>query len=96
MQDWAGLYVGAQALAAVFAMSVFAFVSGLGPLNPRMSKNALGLSWPEAGESKKNDANMNGWTFLLKDLFGVNWSRFVILAFENRPKPSLGICSRVE
>ncbi|CAJ1443247.1 unnamed protein product [Effrenium voratum] len=52
--DWAGLYVGAQALAAVFAMSVFAFVSGLGPLNPRMSKNALGLSWPEAGESNKN------------------------------------------
>ncbi|CAJ1352901.1 unnamed protein product [Effrenium voratum] len=47
-EDWAGLYVGAQALAAVFAMSVFAFVSGLGPLNPRMSKNALGLSWPEA------------------------------------------------
>ncbi|CAJ1399548.1 unnamed protein product [Effrenium voratum] len=47
-EGWAGLYVGAQMLAAVFAMSVFAFVSGLGPLNPRVAKSALGLSWPEA------------------------------------------------
>lgn len=46
--DVAGLYIGGQALAAVLAMSVFAFVSGFGPLNPWMAKRALKLSWPEA------------------------------------------------
>ncbi|CAK9071653.1 Aquaporin-4 (AQP-4) (Mercurial-insensitive water channel) (MIWC) (WCH4), partial [Durusdinium trenchii] len=41
-------YVRGQVLAAIFAMSVFAFVSGLGPLNPWMAKKAFKLSWREA------------------------------------------------
>jgi len=47
-EDIYGRYLAGQALAAVFAMSVFAFVSGLGPLNPWMAKRALQLSFPEA------------------------------------------------
>lgn len=43
-----GRYLAGQFLAAVFAMSVFAFVSGLGPLNPWMARAAFGLSFPEA------------------------------------------------
>ncbi|CAE7358165.1 Aqp8 [Symbiodinium natans] len=46
--DVAGLYIGGQFVAAMLAMSVFAFVSGLGPLNPWVAKRALSLSWPEA------------------------------------------------
>ncbi|CAE7246668.1 unnamed protein product [Symbiodinium natans] len=46
--DVVGLYIAGQFLAAVLAMSVFAFVSGLGPLNPWLAKRALNLSWPEA------------------------------------------------
>lgn len=41
-------YIGGQCLAAIFAMSVFAFVSGLGPLNPYVARSAMELSWPEA------------------------------------------------
>mmetsp|Transcript_63520 Transcript_63520/g.149171 ORF Transcript_63520/g.149171 Transcript_63520/m.149171 type:complete len:330 (-) Transcript_63520:218-1207(-) len=46
--DVAGLYIGGQFVAAMLAMSVFAFVSGAGPLNPWIAKKAMGLSWPEA------------------------------------------------
>ena len=41
-------YIGGQCLAGVFAMSVFSFVSGVGPLNPFVARKALELSWPEA------------------------------------------------
>ena len=41
-------YIRGQILAAIFAMSVFAFVSGFGPLNPWVAKKAFKLSWPEA------------------------------------------------
>ncbi|OLQ11671.1 hypothetical protein AK812_SmicGene4559 [Symbiodinium microadriaticum] len=47
-KDVVGLYIGGQFVAALLAMSVFAFVSGLGPLNPWLAKKALNLSWPEA------------------------------------------------
>ncbi|CAE7663450.1 AQP4 [Symbiodinium pilosum] len=47
-KDVAGLYIAGQFVAAILAMSVFAFVSGLGPLNPWIAKRALKLSWPEA------------------------------------------------
>ncbi|CAE7518157.1 unnamed protein product [Symbiodinium microadriaticum] len=46
--DVVGLYIAGQFTAAILAMSVFAFVSGLGPLNPYVAKKALNLSWPEA------------------------------------------------
>ncbi|CAE7249425.1 TIP3-2, partial [Symbiodinium pilosum] len=46
-KDVAGLYIAGQFVAAILAMSVFAFVSGLGPLNPFIAKKALQLSWPE-------------------------------------------------
>jgi Major intrinsic protein len=42
------IYVLAQLTAAILACCVFAFVSGLGPLNPYTSTSELGLSWPEA------------------------------------------------
>ena len=41
-------YLAGECLAALFAMSVFAFVSGLGPLNPWMARRALNLSIPES------------------------------------------------
>mmetsp|Transcript_74340 Transcript_74340/g.174427 ORF Transcript_74340/g.174427 Transcript_74340/m.174427 type:complete len:334 (+) Transcript_74340:68-1069(+) len=47
-KDVVGLYIGGQFVAALLAMSVFAFVSGLGPLNPWLARRALNLSWPEA------------------------------------------------
>ena len=47
-EDICRRYLAGQCLAALFAMSVFAFVSGLGPLNPWMAKRALQLSFPEA------------------------------------------------
>ena len=43
-----GRYIAGECLAALFAMSVFAFVSGLGPLNPWMARRALDLSIPES------------------------------------------------
>ena len=46
--DVVGLYIAGQFTAAILAMSVFAFVSGLGPLNPFIARKALQLSWPEA------------------------------------------------
>ena len=46
--DIVGRYLGGEFLAALFSMSVFAFVSGLGPLNPWMAKRAFHLSFPEA------------------------------------------------
>mmetsp|Transcript_112626 Transcript_112626/g.157962 ORF Transcript_112626/g.157962 Transcript_112626/m.157962 type:complete len:334 (+) Transcript_112626:74-1075(+) len=46
--DVVGLYIAGQFTAAILAMSVFAFVSGLGPLNPFIARKALNLSWPEA------------------------------------------------
>ncbi|CAE7394802.1 AQP8 [Symbiodinium sp. CCMP2592] len=46
--DVVGLYIAGQFTAAILAMSVFAFVSGLGPLNPFIARKALKLSWPEA------------------------------------------------
>jgi len=42
------IYVLAQLAAAVAACSVFAFVSGFGPLNIYTSRKALGLSIPES------------------------------------------------
>jgi len=47
-RDVAHLYILGQFTAALLAMSVFAFVSGLGPLNPFLAKKALDLSFPEA------------------------------------------------
>lgn len=38
----------AELLAAVLSCSIFAFVSGLGPLNPFSSFHDLNLTWPEA------------------------------------------------
>jgi hypothetical protein len=42
------IYILAQLTAAILACSVFAFVSGLGPLNPYTAVRATGVSWPEA------------------------------------------------
>eukprot|EP00438_Fugacium_kawagutii_P000744 Skav220488 [mRNA] locus=scaffold591:162405:164753:+ [translate_table: standard] len=47
-EDIVHRYLIGEFLAAVFAMSVFAFVSGLGPLNPWMARAAFGLSFSEA------------------------------------------------
>jgi hypothetical protein len=41
-------YVIAELLAALLACSVFAFVSGFGPLNPFKSTREFGLTWSEA------------------------------------------------
>ncbi len=46
--ELAWIYVLAELLAAVLACSIFAFVSGFGPLNPLKSTAEFGLSWPEA------------------------------------------------
>jgi len=42
------IYILAHATAAILACSVFAFVSGVGPLNPHTSRREMDLSWPEA------------------------------------------------
>jgi hypothetical protein len=42
------IYVMAQLLAAVLSCSIFAFVSGWGPLMPLQSMQALNLSWIES------------------------------------------------
>jgi hypothetical protein len=42
------IYILAQLLAAVLACSIFAFVSGWGPLMPIKSYKELNISWPEA------------------------------------------------
>ncbi|WIA38461.1 hypothetical protein OEZ86_001784 [Tetradesmus obliquus] len=42
------IYILAHLLAAVLACSIFAFVSGWGPLSPFQSMKQLGLSWNEA------------------------------------------------
>jgi len=47
-KDIAWIYILAQLLAAVLACSIFAFVSGWGPLMPIKSYNELNISWPEA------------------------------------------------
>jgi hypothetical protein len=47
-KDVAWLYILAQIMAATCACCIFAFVSGLGPLNPLISMGKLGLSWPES------------------------------------------------
>lgn len=44
----AWIYILAELLASLLACSIFAFVSGWGPLNPYMSTKQLDLSWPEA------------------------------------------------
>ena len=44
------LYVLGQFTAAILACSVFAFVSGLGPLNPYQSYKEFGLKWHESVE----------------------------------------------
>eukprot|EP00882_Tetradesmus_deserticola_P007573 GHRQ01007976.1.p1 GENE.GHRQ01007976.1~~GHRQ01007976.1.p1 ORF type:complete len:324 (-),score=45.32 GHRQ01007976.1:1372-2343(-) len=44
----AHVYVLAQLLAALLACSIFAFVSGWGPLSPLQSTKQLSLSWREA------------------------------------------------
>eukprot|EP00930_Biecheleria_cincta_P067184 TRINITY_DN5360_c0_g2_i2.p1 TRINITY_DN5360_c0_g2~~TRINITY_DN5360_c0_g2_i2.p1 ORF type:complete len:306 (+),score=36.45 TRINITY_DN5360_c0_g2_i2:108-1025(+) len=43
-----GIYIGAQLTAAILACLVFAFASGLGPLNPYVAWRELGLAWHEA------------------------------------------------
>ena len=42
------LLCAAELLAAVLSCSIFAFVSGLGPLNPLISFKGLNLTWPES------------------------------------------------
>lgn len=44
----AWIYILAQLLASVLACSIFAFVSGWGPLMPLTSYKELNISWPEA------------------------------------------------
>jgi hypothetical protein len=44
----AWIYILAQLLAACLSCSIFAFVSGWGPLNPLVSFRDLNLTWPEA------------------------------------------------
>lgn len=46
--DIAWIYILAQLLASVLACSIFAFVSGWGPLMPLKSYKELNISWPEA------------------------------------------------
>jgi len=46
--DVAWIYILAQLLAAFVACCIFAFVSGLGPLNPLTSQKKLGLTYREA------------------------------------------------
>eukprot|EP00437_Effrenium_voratum_P018125 CAMPEP_0181445200 /NCGR_PEP_ID=MMETSP1110-20121109/25464_1 /TAXON_ID=174948 /ORGANISM="Symbiodinium sp., Strain CCMP421" /LENGTH=332 /DNA_ID=CAMNT_0023569235 /DNA_START=64 /DNA_END=1062 /DNA_ORIENTATION=- len=67
-EDVAYLYVLGEFTAAILAMSVFACVSGLGPLNPLKSKTVLDLTWSEA-------------VFLW--LFGAPPSRFMKTGREN-------------
>eukprot|EP00878_Enallax_costatus_P023408 GHUV01024897.1.p1 GENE.GHUV01024897.1~~GHUV01024897.1.p1 ORF type:complete len:242 (+),score=56.38 GHUV01024897.1:851-1576(+) len=47
-KDAAYIYILAQLLAAILACSIFAFVSGWGPLNPYQSSTELNLTWHEA------------------------------------------------
>jgi hypothetical protein len=42
------IYILAQLLASVLSCSIFAFVSGWGPLMPLKSYKDLNISWPEA------------------------------------------------
>jgi hypothetical protein len=42
------IYILAHLLAAVLACSIFAFVSGWGPLSPFQSMKTLGITWNEA------------------------------------------------
>lgn len=42
------IYILAHLLASVLACSIFAFVSGWGPLMPFQSYKELNISWPEA------------------------------------------------
>lgn len=44
----AWIYILAELLAALLACSIFAFVSGWGPLNPFKSMAEFNISWPEA------------------------------------------------
>lgn len=44
----AWIYILAELLAAVLSCSIFAFVSGLGPLNPLTSFKELNLTWAES------------------------------------------------
>jgi hypothetical protein len=44
----AWIYILAELLAALLACSIFAFVSGLGPLNPYKSLSEFDISFPEA------------------------------------------------
>ena len=46
--DVAWIYILAQLFAAFVACCIFAFVSGLGPLNPLTSQKKLGLTYREA------------------------------------------------
>eukprot|EP00878_Enallax_costatus_P000143 GHUV01000186.1.p1 GENE.GHUV01000186.1~~GHUV01000186.1.p1 ORF type:complete len:303 (+),score=50.80 GHUV01000186.1:123-1031(+) len=46
--DIAYIYILAQLLAAILACSIFAFVSGWGPLSPLGSPKALGITYSEA------------------------------------------------
>lgn len=47
-RDVAWIYVLAQLLAAILACSIFAFVSGWGPLAPIASPKRLGITYSEA------------------------------------------------
>jgi hypothetical protein len=46
--DVAWIYILAQLFAALCACCIFAFVSGLGPLNPLTSQEKFGLTYKEA------------------------------------------------
>lgn len=46
--DIAYIYILAQLLAAILACSIFAFVSGWGPLSPLSSPKKLGITYAEA------------------------------------------------
>jgi hypothetical protein len=46
--DVACIYILAQLFAALCACCIFAFVSGLGPLNPLTSQKKLGLTYKES------------------------------------------------
>jgi hypothetical protein len=56
------IYILAHLLAAILACSIFAFVSGWGPLSPLQSTSQLGISLNEAvmmwitGESTASEA----------------------------------------
>jgi hypothetical protein len=56
------IYILAQLLASVLACSIFAFVSGWGPLMPLKSYKELNISWPEAMHMWVTGEAANTWS----------------------------------